>query len=79
MEEYAQYLFVSFERWNDEERSSSDDHRQKLRLLDDLYDVVSEFMDKRLRKYRKIDQMNRILFGEEVDEHNKTTTVTFTM
>lgn len=83
MEEYTQYLLLSFERWNDAERCSNRNHRQKLRLLDDLNDMVGEFLDKKLRKYRRLDELNQ-LFGQAIDDidtttSNTTSVVTFTV
>ncbi|ACH69394.1 hypothetical protein PsunGV_gp044 [Pseudalatia unipuncta granulovirus] len=79
MDDYARDLLDSFEMWLHSRNEQCHDI-VSLRLLEELDDVVVEFLNKKIRKYRKLREINEI-FEEAmlIQTKDRVTVVTFNL
>lgn len=79
MDKYTQDLLDSFETWLDS-HNEQDHGCVSLRLLEELNDIVADFLKKKICKYRKLREINEIFEQAMMIQTNeRVTVVTFNL
>ncbi|AAQ21641.1 unknown [Cryptophlebia leucotreta granulovirus] len=79
MDKKVDLVFEQYNNWSNEICKKYHDDRVINLLMDQLDDKVMDYLDKKRKKYIKIENFNKIINGNNDDDKNLTKTIKFNL